>query len=115
MLPPSTAEDENIFTASARRFFKELQKDFEEKMQIQRWINYTLALICFCCILCCGFGVKAWWKFGNDLESFLAHQTAATNRQSQLAEEKARRDSIAYTIYINEMKHYRKMPYYKEK
>jgi hypothetical protein len=124
MTSPRSKAEEDLFTTT---FFKsadeylterenawnEKDKERDEKARVQRYINWTLAIVCFCCILCCGQAVKVWWKLGDDMEAFMRHQSMMSNRQMQLQEEKAKRDSIANAIYIKQMNHYESLPDYR--
>ena len=89
------------------------ERDWTEKARVQRYINWTLAIICFCCILCCGRAVIVWEKLSDEMEIFLQHQTVLSDRQMRLQEEKAKRDSVMAGEYFKQLNDYKKLPNYK--
>jgi hypothetical protein len=104
MQSPKNAGEENIFTSLANEYLDNREKDWREKWNIQRVWNWTFAIVCFACICLCGYGVTTFISWNNTWNSFIAHETAMSERREQREIVKARRDSIMASIYFKQVK-----------
>jgi hypothetical protein len=108
---------ENVITASVKGYLDAREHEWIEQSKVQRWINFTLALICVCSILCCAYAMNVMRTVGDEVYSsaqcqieisrrIAVQDSIKTTRELQLSEAK-------YKRYSKIMDDYEKMPYYK--